>query len=942
MRLFLILISLVVTIKAYAQIGNFVNYTVRDGLPSNAVYCAVQDNRGFIWFGTGAGLSRFDGVEFKNFTINDGLPENDIINLYLDTRGRIWVYTISGKVGFISNDEIHTSNDLDYLVPLDGKSQITNIFEKDSVIYISGHDIKRLDHNNESSKIPINDKTKYAYAVPLNDSVLIVDVNELRKERNGAVGPSKQYFVANKASTNHKIYHHYLDDQILYFSNLSGKLGYLDLSNDSLHFITNIQQVLNLKAVDDQPFIFLQDGVYLLNTLGNSLGSKLFEIDGACNYFRDNDNNEWITSISTGVWLKKGDVEKLKYYSPSFTSATLIDSQSKLLLHQRNEIWEIDPFSGLRVREKFSDPFYMKTIYKDDEGNLAIAKRLGYYYKGKEHSVISFNEIYESEEGLTVITPRSIFFLDSFSDIEILENIEYRRSNGKIRFYDSKITDFHQFSRDSILIGTTKGLYRLTKDTAEYLGNHHSVLRESISELAYSEDGSIWIGTDAGKLVRYSKDSLLVLEAGKDISGQIFNGIVVHKNVTWVGTNAGLNIISSRGIQKVTEEDGLPSDYILDLEELNDSIYVSTEGGLISLHSNTTFEESNHIPIFIEEVLANQKPVDVSEELELSHKVTVIEFKFSGISYTETQSLKFRYQFKPKDHENDIWRETTERQAFFVNQSPGTYIFLLQAKTKNSDWSPPKKVTITILTPIWQTWWFQLCVASFLLLAAGTVIWRIRKAKRFREKLDRDKIEAQIKALKAQINPHFLFNALSSIQRFMMKDKKDLAEDYLADYGRLIRKVLDQSDKLTITLQEELETLRLYTEIEQLRTNDQFVTHFEVDKSIDPYTTKIPAMIIQPLLENAIWHGIRPLKKKGEIIIVIGFDRTGRVNVKIADNGVGFETGNSVTNYESYGSKLVKERLELLRRFYKKDFQFQINSTPGEGTLINIKFPSNL
>ena len=176
----------------------------------------------------------------------------------------------------------------------------------------------------------------------------------------------------------------------------------------------------------------------------------------------------------------------------------------------------------------------------------------------------------------------------------------------------------------------------------------------------------------------------------------------------------------------------------------------------------------------------------------------------------------------------------------------------------------------------------------------------------------------------------------------MMKDKKDLAEDYLADYGRLIRKVLDQSDKLTITLQEELETLRLYTEIEQLRTNNQFVTHFEVDKSIDPYTTKIPAMIIQPLLENAIWHGIRPLKKKGEIIVAIGLDRTGRVNVKIGDNGVGFETGNSVTNYESYGSKLVKERLELLRRFYKKDFQFQINSTPGEGTLINIKFPSNL
>ena len=347
------------------------------------------------------------------------------------------------------------------------------------------------------------------------------------------------------------------------------------------------------------------------------------------------------------------------------------------------------------------------------------------------------------------------------------------------------------------------------------------------------------------------------------------------------------------------------------------------------------------MPLLITSVYADNQLITNSSDYTFSSEIDDFQIDYTAILFQNKRSIKFRHQLKEVGDLADNWRETDLRQAYYSNQKPGNYEFQIQYKTKNSEWSDIKKLPIVILIPFWKTWWFQIVVTICLFYVVMYSIYRFRRARDLRERLDRDRIEAEIKALKAQINPHFLFNALSSIQRFIIKDQKGEAEDYLADYGQLIRRVLDHSDQLTVPLQEEIETLKLYVEIEQLRTGNQFSANFNVEPNLDPYITNVPCMIVQPLIENAIWHGIHELSQDGMINVNVTTS-DGQIMVTVQDNGVGFQSENSSQDRKSYGSKLVKERLKLLNRFYNRPFEFRIISEPGMGTTATITFPADL
>ncbi len=200
---------------------------------------------------------------------------------------------------------------------------------------------------------------------------------------------------------------------------------------------------------------------------------------------------------------------------------------------------------------------------------------------------------------------------------------------------------------------------------------------------------------------------------------------------------------------------------------------------------------------------------------------------------------------------------------------------------------------------------------------------------------------AKLKALKAQINPHFLFNALNSIQSFILEDERNIAQGYLVKYGRLMRKILDHSNELTVPLNEELEALNLYVELEQLRVKQGFDFQIELQEAIDIYTTSVPSMVIQPIMENAIWHGVSKLDEKGEIVLKFKM-RDDRIEVIICDNGAGFDQSESAALSNSKGIQLVRERLELLGKSGAEQPALEIASEVGHGTTVTIRFSSEL
>jgi two-component system, LytTR family, sensor kinase len=199
--------------------------------------------------------------------------------------------------------------------------------------------------------------------------------------------------------------------------------------------------------------------------------------------------------------------------------------------------------------------------------------------------------------------------------------------------------------------------------------------------------------------------------------------------------------------------------------------------------------------------------------------------------------------------------------------------------------------------------------------------------------LNRDLATSQLTALRAQMNPHFIFNALNSIQQYILKGDVDQAHKYLSKFSKLQREVLNHCDQNFISLDKEIEMLNLYLELEQLRFSDNFNYSVTLDKEIDPAEIKIPPMILQPFVENAIWHGLMPKKSDRKLSIEFALRTDDLIQCIVRDNGIGRaaaakikeEKTKNQPGYKSKGLQLVHERLEILRQQYQQPFEVQFS-----------------
>jgi two-component system, sensor histidine kinase YesM len=205
--------------------------------------------------------------------------------------------------------------------------------------------------------------------------------------------------------------------------------------------------------------------------------------------------------------------------------------------------------------------------------------------------------------------------------------------------------------------------------------------------------------------------------------------------------------------------------------------------------------------------------------------------------------------------------------------------------------------------------------------------------------------EIALQSLRREMNPHFIFNSLNSVNQFISENKELEANKYLTSYSNLMRNTMENSNKDFVTLDNELEQLKKYLELEHLRFQDKFEFVISVDPELDPERTMVPNMIIQPHLENAIWHGLRYLEDKGLLQLQVQL-MNGKVTIRIDDNGIGLTKSQELKTsnqkaHESRGMSNTKERISLLNELYKKNISFQISekALPETGTVVEIVFP---
>ncbi len=338
--------------------------------------------------------------------------------------------------------------------------------------------------------------------------------------------------------------------------------------------------------------------------------------------------------------------------------------------------------------------------------------------------------------------------------------------------------------------------------------------------------------------------------------------------------------------------------------------------------------------------------------LNLEPRENFFSLDFSALSFTMPKENQFRYRLKNFD---ESWIDARDRRtASFTNVPSGSYVFQLQAANNEGMWNPNLyELPITIATPWWQIWWVRV-LGVVMVLALMVVLYRariskIRREERIRVDFQRKLANIEMSALRAQMNPHFIFNCLNSIETYVLSNENVKAANYLNDFARLIRLILQHSRAKYIPLESELEALELYLQMESLRFIDRFVYQIKVDPNVDTLSTEIPPMLLQPYAENAIWHGLMHQKKVGQLWINIQRDN-GMLKCTIEDNGIGRNKSKEINQKKkmvgkkSVGMSITADRIHLLNELYETETKVQIYDLKDphghpSGTRVEIKIP---
>jgi ligand-binding sensor domain-containing protein len=336
--------------------------------------------------------------------------------------------------------------------------------------------------------------------------------------------------------------------------------------------------------------------------------------------------------------------------------------------------------------------------------------------------------------------------------------------------------------------------------------------------------------------------------------------------------------------------------------------------------------QNDSLQVFVMNVTVNKNDSSYLINRTSSFKYFQNAMLFDFVAPYSFNAGKVKYRYMLQEVDNDWINNGSNTSVRFTSLEPGNYTFKVAASLNGKDWFDAKEpFSFVIHPPFWQSWWFRILVVLLIgLLVYGLFRQRISKIKE-REKLKREyekKIaEVEMSSLRAQMNPHFMFNSLNSINNFILKNDPDNASGYLTKFSRLMRLILDNSRSEWVLLENELKALELYISLEALRFDHAFDYSIEITKDIDAASIMVPPMIIQPYVENAIWHGLLHRKEPGGKLDIRTWKNNGTLNIEIEDNGIGREEAKkrkskTATKYKSHGMQITAQRLDIVNKLY--------------------------
>ncbi|MCB9234600.1 MAG: histidine kinase [Bacteroidia bacterium] len=554
------------------------------------------------------------------------------------------------------------------------------------------------------------------------------------------------------------------------------------------------------------------------------------------------------------------------------------------------------------------------------------------------------------------------------------QEITYYNTDSLDSKGDGRVGQLREAPDGTIWFAMQEGVYGLNPQTRKISGyrfdpkSAHGISSKFIHGLEIDAQGNIWIGTQFGGVNRITPhapggEDILILDSRSGLSHNSVWALAKDRNgIIWACTQRGIASINPQTLKlrNFDHSDGL--DPFLNDPSLSAGhsgvMYIGILNGLRYFHLDS-LQENNWVPplvltsfkvngaLFMPGGLA----IDYLDTIMLEPDENFISIEFSGINYQDPEGNKYLVKMEGVD---DNWKNNgNKRQVDYPNLPPGWYRFWVKVANEDGIWNEnPRSIAILIRPHWYQTWWFYLALtaitlgtlfALFRLRMAG-----VRKEEQLKSQFNQRLAEVEMAALRAQMNPHFLFNCINSINRLILSSKPREASVYLADFADLVRQVLKNSESNLISLAEELKALDLYINLEKLRFEDSFEYSCQTDSDIQLDFIRVPPLILQPFVENAIWHGL--LHKTGNRRLQLRIVSAGGMLIcEIEDNGIGRAKAGEIkqkssSHHVSRGIGISSDRLWNMKKISDLEASVEIEDLYGEngnpaGTLVKIKLP---
>lgn len=977
----------------------FENISKQLGLPAQESYNVMQDSKGYIWISTEAGLCKYNGSYCKIFNKKNGLPENSCYAVSEDPNGGLWILTSGNYVLQYVNDTLKkaTFSESFFKQLKSTLEQAYSLnFKDDSVIintrrgtYISGF-------NSKSSKLVlpdtnsgyyfIKDKTNLYAVKSITNTILL---NKLAAKGAITVGINtdkgiKQLSINYKSKNQPKwrVLNAYnkQDSYFIAFDNLLVKLN-----NDFSYTVYELpNEILSLYCDKDYGLWIgtLKGGVfYYANS--NLMREKTINLEGltVTGICVDKENGVWCTTLEKGVFYCRNK------NVISFANHKGLDKPADLLKYVGGKVFASGEDNELIQLGKETISRHELTLMGNKTVSDILKIEKGWMISGKtillktnddfENAVYIKNEgnnFYAGANELTVTEDGRVFGINYG---EILEIAKDKAIHRKIPL-ETGGRCLQQINPSYLLYGCKNGLWSLgplssspqNEEGIEHLfvSKRINGIEGTVTKIFKSSAGELWVATKENGLFIYKNDSLHNMTSALKLPTERFFDITEDPFGTiWLGSGVGLLSLSPSPIVRKEEAvpykvkiyntlNGLPSNEIYKVAADSNFIYMSTTEGISRF--NVKSDLANEIPpsIYLSSLKINDIIFNYTKPMQLAYNNNSLKIEFDANTFKETGTPTLFYTFN--GYNNKIIKKETVKGNSISLDNLSADVYELKVFAVNNDGVlsiKPIVLKFEIQKPYWQSAWF--IVLSFIIFSLivfviiRQVIKRIKRKEEEKTRINKQLAEFQLTALQAQMNPHFIFNAINSIQTYILENEAQVAYDYLAKFSRLVRLVLNNAKEKSLTLEKELEVLNTYIELEQMRFENKFEFELILDDKLDTYTIQVPPMLLQPYIENAIWHGLMPLKKlrKGKLKLEIKV-ADNLLQITIEDNGIGRERSIEIKKtkeHKSIGMELTQERMDVLSNMpeYRnaKILVSDLHNENGEasGTRIEIFLPTN-